>query len=420
MIWSIDGQSKEQNDYSPFIEILETIKRDYKQELSYTEILKIFTNDINANFNLGLKIERPNNDELIIEGLTKKKLKITESKIEIKSIFQLCDNLRPLIEKILTNNKLEINYVEFISDYLISSIDSDSWLTSQAEYDKYLASGTHLGISYKRDSLGAYEITSVKKNSAADLVGIKIGDRVTEIHDVPTKYLGAGNFLKMSSGQEGVSFTVKIERNGTPIKHTIVLNDFKHEGSDDKISLLSESTLYVKLNHISEGIANKINGALTANNLITKVIIDLQDCPGGLFNEAIELVNLFVDRDKTITSITYRNKFYNSTYRGTNPKPFKDCKVIILTNQETASGGEIIAAAFQDNKRGQVIGTKTGGIGNLQRYFNFQSSTIYRGKITTGEILTPSGKSIAKNGVTPDIHLNEMTDLLKYAIESVD
>ena len=135
------------------------------------------------------------------------------------------------------------------------------------------------------------------------------------------------------------------------------------------------------------------------------LILDLRNNPGGLLEEAIKVSDLFLEWKKQIVSTTsslkstthFSKKLFTNDY-------YLNIPIVVLINHGSASAAEIVAAALQQNDRAVVIGQPSFGKGTVQTVWDLEHG--YGLKLTVGEYLTPSGNSIHRIGVVPNIHLN--------------
>jgi carboxyl-terminal processing protease len=145
--------------------------------------------------------------------------------------------------------------------------------------------------------------------------------------------------------------------------------------------------------------------------------LDLRNNPGGLLNQAIEVADEFVD-EGLIVSIKGRLEDQSVEYRATKNKVSHDYPMVVLVNKGSASASEVVAEALQDNKRATVLGVTTFGKGSVQTIIRLEDGSGI--KLTTAKFYSPSGRSINKVGVTPDVIVenNGSKDLqLERAIE---
>jgi carboxyl-terminal processing protease len=132
------------------------------------------------------------------------------------------------------------------------------------------------------------------------------------------------------------------------------------------------------------------------------MILDLRNNPGGLLNQAVGLVDLFVDEGVVVSQkgrLESENEVYNAHKEGT----YKDIPIVVLINGGSASASEITSGALQDHKRAVVIGEKSFGKGSVQVILPIGQEEALR--LTIARYYLPSGRTIQAKGVVPDIEV---------------
>ena len=134
---------------------------------------------------------------------------------------------------------------------------------------------------------------------------------------------------------------------------------------------------------------------------ISGLIFDLRDNPGGLLSNAIDILDMFTEKDQLLVSTKGKTNRSTRTYKSRRePIVPKDLKIVILINKGSASASEIISGVFQDLDRGIVIGRDSFGKGLVQTVYNINKASSI--KITTAKYYLPSGRLIQKDGYLPD------------------
>ena len=136
---------------------------------------------------------------------------------------------------------------------------------------------------------------------------------------------------------------------------------------------------------------------------ITKVVLDLRGNPGGLLDGSIELAEYFLKDGQTI--VIEQGKKDKKEIKVQVERGWQDVKVAVLVDGGSASASEILAGAIKDNDRGKIIGEVTFGKGTVQELSPFGDGSS--SKITVSKWLTPNGSDIDKNGIEPDIKVNQ-------------
>lgn len=158
--------------------------------------------------------------------------------------------------------------------------------------------------------------------------------------------------------------------------------------------MLTDSIGYIKITQFIEGTSDEVRRAMVdlkqrgARNLI----LDLRDNPGGVLEEAVKTVNLFVPRGREVVSTRGKVKEVNQTYKTILDPQDPDIPLIVLTNERSASASEITAGALQDYDRALIVGRRTYGKGLVQQ----SRELMYKGaiKLTVAKYYIPSGRCV--------------------------
>ena len=287
-----------------------------------------------------------------------------------------------------------------------------------------------------KDSLWTYAVNPYE-GKPAQRAGVKAGDRILSIDGKTTQGLTVSEVSNNLRGVPGTTVVLEIEREGVkkPFKIEIVREDI-HMDPVSYYTLIEADTLstpvgYISFDEFTEGSAQAFSNALDDlyyNQGARKLIIDLRGNGGGIVDEAIQLVNLFVDKDITIVETKGKTANSNRTYKTRNTPRYKDLPLVVLVNKSSASASEIVSGALQDLKRATIIGQRTFGKGLVQNV----RPIVYGGhiKVTTSKYYLPSGRCIqaidyserqkghelkkdTAGGIMPDI---EITDSSKVDI----
>jgi len=134
----------------------------------------------------------------------------------------------------------------------------------------------------------------------------------------------------------------------------------------------------------------------------------LRNNPGGLLNQAISVSDFFLDKNQLIVYTKGRSRLQNKQYLSKYaPIWNKDHNLIVLVNEGSASGSEIVAGALQDNQRALILGTKTFGKGTVQELIQLSGDSM--AKVTVAHWRLPNGDILEKNGLIPDFEV-ELTE----------
>ncbi len=294
-------------------------------------------------------------------------------------------------------------------------------------------------------------VISPIEETPADLAGVKAGDKIMEIDGVSTKNITLFDAVSKLRGPKGTQVTINIEREGEKqwLKFTITRDIIKIKSV--KYDTIKNDIGYIRITTFNQKTADELQEALLKlkENNIKNLILDLRNNPGGLLESAVAVTNEFLSSNLLIVSINGRLPHMNQDYKTT--KQGVDYPLVVLINQGSASGSEIVAGAIQDpqyekflitdkeeyekwekkrqegNKeeitivesepgkwyvkrkvgpaRGVIIGMQSFGKGSVQTVLPLADNSGVA--LTTAKYYTPSGRTIHQKGITPDIIVEE-------------
>ncbi|HNP48462.1 MAG TPA: S41 family peptidase, partial [Bacteroidia bacterium] len=192
------------------------------------------------------------------------------------------------------------------------------------------------------------------------------------------------------------SVKMVLQREGVPqpIEKTIVRDEIKFKNVP-YFGMVNDHTGYIKLTQFLENSADEVKQALTTlkqDPKMKSVILDLRGNGGGLLKEAVDIVNLFVDKSQKIVSQRGKVKEMNMEYFASKTAVDTDIPVVVLVDRGSASASEIVTGAIQELDRGVIIGQRTFGKGLVQQTYNLSYNTLL--KVTIAKYYTPSGRCI--------------------------
>lgn len=300
--------------------------------------------------------------------------------------------------------ELNMNYVDEVTpatlmDKAIKGMLEDLdpytvyWNEQQVEDARITNSGVYTGIGAiaqtKKDKI---IIIEPYKNYPADKAGLKAGDEIIKIGDINIADFenDAGELLK---GAAGTNVEVTYKRQGKTEKTTITRNAVELHAVPF-YKLIDNNIGYIVLSQFNSKTTQETKAALIdlKSKGATKLILDLRGNPGGLLNEAISVVNLFVDKGEVITTTKSVIDKYNKVYKTTKKPVDTEIPLVVLINGRSASASEIVSGSLQDLDRAVIIGARSFGKGLVQR----PKSLTYGSqlKVTISRYYTPSGRCI--------------------------
>ena len=347
----------------------------------------------------------------------KKKLSIAAALVSIL-ILRLSNKTNetaPENFEIAKNIEIFVNLYKELNTYYVDDIDPnvlvrkgiDAMLTNLDPYTDYIPEED--GDSFTFQLTGKYEgigamvrrfknqflVQDLYENSPAQKAGLLVGDVIISVNgkNLNPKDRNSDEVLK---GEPGSTISVKIKRTGEAQEKTInIKRDEINVSSIPYSTVLEGGIAYVSVSAFTDKVASQFMQEL--KDLQQKggkngLILDLRGNGGGLLNEAVDMVNLFVDKGRIIVETRGKIKDWNRTFRALNEPLDTKLNVVILIDENSASASEIVAGAIQDFDRGVVIGKRSYGKGLVQntRDVGYNAKV----KLTTAKYYTPSGRCI--------------------------
>tara|TARA_Y100000590_G_scaffold143579_1_gene165035 strand:+ start:29 stop:1294 length:1266 start_codon:yes stop_codon:yes gene_type:complete len=313
--------------------------------------------------------------------------------------------------------KIKKDYVEHIDNQeivesaingILSSLDPHSSFLNAKSLDdmKIQTKGEFggLGIEVTMEN-GFVKVISPIDSTPAYKAGIKSGDYITHLDKKSVIGLSLDEAVNKMRGPVGSKLKVTIGRaNKEPFDLVIKRDIIKITSVRSR---LEKDVGYVRITTFSEQTNKSTKEAikkLSKNNNLKGFVLDLRNNPGGLLEQAVAISDLFLEKGE-IVSTRGRDSNNPEKYKAKPGDIIKGLPLVVLINGGSASASEIVAGALQDHKRAIVLGTKSFGKGSVQTIIPVNPFGALR--MTTAKYFTPSGKSIQKKGISPDIVVSE-------------
>ncbi len=244
------------------------------------------------------------------------------------------------------------------------------------------------------------------EDTPAYKAGLKAGDQIIRIDGKPSKNMSIMDVVKIIRGPKGKAVTLMIWREGfqAPKEFSVVRDIIQVKSV--KFRMLDADNGYIRIAQFQEKTAKDLDNAFKElekknnNKPIKGIVLDLRNDPGGLLEQAVEVSDRFIE-EGLIVYIEGRKKEEKRMNFYARKKDDYKGPLVVLVNEGSASASEIVAGALQDYKRAIIVGKKTFGKGSVQTIFPLGDGSAVR--LTTAKYYTPKGRSIQKEGVTPDI-----------------
>lgn len=248
---------------------------------------------------------------------------------------------------------------------------------------------------------GALTVIAPIEGTPADKAGLHAGDIILKIEDQSTLSMTIDEAVKLMRGKPKTPINITIFRKGTdkPFAVKIIRDIIQVDSVYSKT--IGDDVLYLRVVSFDKKVVHDVQEALKKHLPARKgIILDLRNNPGGLLDQAVGLVDLFVDKGE-IVSQKGRDKSEQKVYSATSSGTFKEIPIVVLVNEGSASASEIVSGALQDLKRAIVVGENTFGKGSVQVIMPISKDEAV--KLTIARYYLPSGRTIQAVGVAPDI-----------------
>lgn len=255
---------------------------------------------------------------------------------------------------------------------------------------QYGGIGALIGIVNKKTV-----ITHPYKNFPAHKAGLKVGDELISVDGKTVKGNPTTDVSLLLKGQPKTEVVITVRRYGQK-------DDITFKIKREKISIanipyygmVEPGIGYIKLDEFTSGASREMYDAISElkESGAKKLILDLRDNPGGLLQEAVNIVNLFIPKGLEVVSTKGKVSEWNKVYNTLNAPLDTEIPIAVLTSESSASASEIVAGSLQDYDRAVLIGEKTFGKGLVQttRALAYNSQL----KVTTAKYYIPSGRCI--------------------------
>ena len=301
--------------------------------------------------------------------------------------------------------ELDTYYVDQIDPEKLLTVGIQAMLEELDPYTEYipeeesddfrmLTTGEYAGVGALIGNRGEGNIVLMPYTGfPAQNAGMRIGDLLLKVDSIAVLKKTTSEVSELLKGPANTGVTVTVKRGEDTLQFSL---------NRKKISLknvpfygkLDEQTGYIKLSDFTTNASAEVRNALVSLKAqgATQLVLDLRDNPGGLINEAVEIVNLFIPKGREVVKTIGKLQQVNYTYK-TNKTPV-DTKIgiIVLINERSASAAEIVAGALQDYDRAVLLGQKSFGKGLVQTTLPLSFNAQI--KVTTAKYYIPSGRCI--------------------------
>ncbi|HEX8568331.1 MAG TPA: S41 family peptidase [Caulobacteraceae bacterium] len=304
--------------------------------------------------------------------------------------------------------------IESAIDGMLSSLDPHSGYLNLENFDELRdqSRGEYGGLGLEVTSEeGAVKVIAPMDGTPASRAGVQSGDFITAINDESILGLNLTEAVKQMRGAVGTTVKLTLAREGEeePIDVALTREIINVKSVRAKVQgdygVLRISAFNEKTGDETEA---AVRDLMRQKPDMKGLVIDLRNNPGGLLDQSVEVADVFLDGGEVVSQ---RGRDARDIVRY-NAKPgdlLNGKPIVVLINNGSASAAEIVAGALQDRKRASVVGLTSFGKGSVQTVIPMRGGLDGALKLTTDRYFTPSGRSIQKTGIEPDLEvaLNE-------------
>jgi len=266
--------------------------------------------------------------------------------------------------------------------------------------------GVGMEIGMKNSQL---TIISPLEGTPAQKAGLLPEDKILKIDNQFTQELSLEKAVQLIRGPEGTTVTLNIaridkfsEKEFTLVRETIKIPTVEWELKDT-------DTAYIQINHFygnTDQEFDQIAWQILNHPEVKRIVLDLRNNPGGYLNIVQGVGGWFLESGETL-AIEKFSSGLEDVFPAEGNNKLGSYPLVVLINQGSASGAEILAGALRDNREITLVGEQSFGKGSIQQPMNLGDGSML--KLTIAKWLTPQGISIDQNGLSPDIQI-EMTE----------
>jgi carboxyl-terminal processing protease len=304
--------------------------------------------------------------------------------------------------------EININYVDETNapalmktgiDAMLDSLDPYTEYVPESEIEDYklkYVSTQYGGIGASTVFIdGKLYVNEVSEGYPAFKSEVRPGDQLLKINGIEVKGKERAEISQLLRGPKGTAVDLIFNREGKEIAKKLIREEIKQPNVSYS-GMVGDGVGYIKLDKFLENSGQEVKDALVAIQKENPkgIILDLRNNGGGILQEAVKIVNLFVDKDQLVVTQKGKNVEKTIAYKTLQAPYAANLPVVVLVNGNSASASEIVAGSLQDLDRAVVIGQRSYGKGLVQQTFNLPYNSLV--KVTVAKYYTPSGRCIQK------------------------
>eukprot|EP01132_Coremiostelium_polycephalum_P013626 gene13626-16582_t len=319
-----------------------------------------------------------------------------------EDLFQVSKNLDIFAS---LYKEISINYVDETNPSTLMKTGVDAMLDSLDPYTEYIPESEIEDYKLKYVSTqfggigastvfieGKLFVNEVTEGCPANKQDIRPGDQFVKISGIDVKGKERSQITQLLRGPKGSSLDLVVVRDGAVLNKTLVREEIKLPNVS--YSGMVSDIAYIRLDKFLENSAQEVKDAVVGlgKNQPKGFVLDLRYNGGGILQEAVKIVNLFVNKGVLIVTQKGRNPEKTITYKTVSDPLVPDLPLVVLVSGSSASASEIVAGALQDLDRAVIVGQRSYGKGLVQQTFNLPYNSLV--KVTVAKYYTPSGRCI--------------------------
>lgn len=256
------------------------------------------------------------------------------------------------------------------------------------------------------------------KDTPADKAGLKPGDKILKIDDKETTGLSVDEAVSSIRGKKGTQVKLNVISESDPAPRDVSITRDVINVKSVTWEMKNDDVAYIQLSSFSEDTVKEFTEAARQirESSAKSIVLDLRGNPGGYLDSAVDIASFFLPKGTLVVREDFGGKQPANDY-ATQYQPVLDkYPMVALVDNGSASAAEILAGALSEKKGVKLVGEKTYGKGSVQEFITLSDGSTV--KVTVAEWLTPEGKNINKEGISPDTTVEISADDLQNKRDS--
>ena len=243
------------------------------------------------------------------------------------------------------------------------------------------------------------QVVALRAGSPADEAGIHLHDKILQMDSQAIDSIPPSQIPLLLKGEEGTQLQLTIKRKKESSLRVFTLERKRHFKPSFEVNVSEDHIAFIKLTAFTPGVARQLRSHLIALPSLSGILLDLRDNSGGLFDEAVEVCDLFLTEGMLVRAVG-RDGEVLTEQQASEMTFSQTLPLALLVNRNSASASEIVTAAMQDHQRAHVFGEQTYGKGSIQSLFPLSDGSGL--KLTIARYQSPKGTGIDQFGIQPN------------------